>query len=291
MKESKKRIKEALKKTTDKSDKFEKLVMDLALKKMSGAQKDRFGVYYSKKQKRLLMASKTLEGTYKIAEGTEEIENNAFWGCAFINHIDIPETVKYIGNEAFARCVSLQDLTIPASVEMLGKNPFLGMVSDQLHCLTPEYIIENKLLFTANKQKIIACLTDAAMVIIPKNVVELNDLSFSRRRKLRKIVIPDTVVRIGSDAFSECDALEEVVIPASVQVIEPHAFSECDSLRKVTFLGTVNSLARNTFSNCDLLKKIIVPEGSLPEYLKDLHLPLEFEDIVVENIKHVVKHE
>lgn len=55
MKESKKRIKDALKKTTDKGDKFEKLVMDLALKKMSGAQKDSFGVYYSKKQKRLLM--------------------------------------------------------------------------------------------------------------------------------------------------------------------------------------------------------------------------------------------
>ena len=53
MKENKKLIKDALKKHLDREDKFENLVLNLALKKMAGAKKDDEGVYYSKKQKRV----------------------------------------------------------------------------------------------------------------------------------------------------------------------------------------------------------------------------------------------
>ena len=291
MKENKKLIKDALKMSTDREDKFENLVLNLALKKMSGAKKDEFGVYYSKKQKRLIMASKTLEGSYQIVEGTETVDDNAFWGCAYVEHIEIPESVKHIGSEAFGRCVSLKKLVVPASVETLGNNPFVGLNSENLECKSDKFIVENKLMYTADRLTLVSCLTDAAMIIIPKNVVEIQDFSFTRRRRLKKVVIPDTVEVIGSDAFSECDALEEVIIPASVKVIEPHAFAECDLLKKVTFFGKVDQIARTTFSNSESLKRLIVPEGTAAHFIKQLHIPLEFEDIVEENVKRTDKHE
>lgn len=51
MKENKKLIKDVLKKTLNREDKFENLVLNLALKKMTGAKEDAAGVFYSKKQK------------------------------------------------------------------------------------------------------------------------------------------------------------------------------------------------------------------------------------------------
>ena len=45
MKENKKLIKDALKKHLDREDKFENLVLNLALKKMAGAKKDDEGVF------------------------------------------------------------------------------------------------------------------------------------------------------------------------------------------------------------------------------------------------------
>ena len=236
------------------------------------------------------MASKTLEGVYEIPEGTETIDDNAFWGCAYVEEIKIPETVTRIGNEAFARCMSLKKLVIPASVKTLGYNPFIDLNSHVVDCQSPHFVIENKLLYSADQKTLIACLTDAAMVIIPKTVEQISDFAFTRRRNLKKVVIPDTVKAIGSDAFSDCDSLEEIVIPASVSTIEGHAFAYCDKLKKITFLGVVEHVARTTISNCESLKKIIVPEGASKHYIKQLHVPLELEDIVIENVKKGDKH-
>ena len=290
MKENKKLIKDVLKKTLNREDKFENLVLNLALKKMAGAKEDAAGVFYSKKQKRVIMASKTLEGVYDIPEGTETIDDNAFWGCAYVEEIKIPQTVTRIGNEAFARCMSLKKLVIPASVKTLGYNPFIDLNSHIVDCQSPHFVIENKLMYSADQKTLIACLTDTAMVIIPKTVEQISDFAFTRRRNLKKVVIPDTVKAIGSDAFSDCDSLEEIVIPASVSTIEGHAFAYCDKLKKITFLGVVEHVARTTISNCESLKKIIVPEGASKHYIKQLHVPLELEDIVMENVKKGDKH-
>lgn len=291
MKENKKLIKDALKKNISREDKFENLVLNLALKKMTGAKKDEAGVFYSKKQKRVIMAAKTLEGTYHVAEGTEVIDDNAFWGCAYVEHVHLPEGIRHIGNEAFSRCMSLKKLVIPASVETLGNNPFVGLNSENVECLSDRFVIENKLMFTADKKILVACLTDAAMVIVPKHVVEIQDYAFSRRRKLKKVVIPDSVEVIGADAFSDCDALEELNIPASVKTVEAHAFAECDLLKKLTFCGVVEQLARTAISNCELLKKIVVPQGAAAHYIKQLHIPLELEDMVIEHVKRTEKQE
>lgn len=283
MKDYKKAILGILKKRKDSGDKFESQVLKLTLKQMDGARDDGWGVFYSKNGKSLVSAKKSIEGSYAVKDDTEEIGDNAFWGCAFLRNVAVPNTVVRIGDEAFARCISLESVCIPASVEKIGKNPFVDLDSKVINNQSEAYVIDNKILYSADRTRLVSCLTDAAMVIVPKTVRVIGSLAFTRRAKLKKVQLPDGLERIGRDAFSDCDALEEVVIPASVKTIAPYAFSGCESLKKVTFLGEVTSLSRTAFSDCFNLYTILVPQGKEKAYRKILHITSESDTLVLGN--------
>lgn len=286
MKDYKKAILGILKKRKDSGDKFESQVLKLTLKQMDGARDDGWGVFYSKNGKSLVSAKKTIEGSYAVKDDTEEIGDNAFWGCAFLRNVAVPNTVVRIGDEAFARCISLESVCIPASVEKIGKNPFVDLDSKVINNESEAYVIDNKILYDADRTRLVSCLTDAAMVIVPKTVRIIGSLAFTRRAKLKMVQLPDGLERIGRDAFSDCDALEEVVIPASVKTIAPYAFGGCESLKKVTFLGEVQSLSRTAFSDCFNLYTILVPQGKEKAYRKILHITSESDTLVLGN-EHV----
>ena len=283
MKDYKKAILGILKKRKDSGDKFESQVLKLTLKQMDGARDDGWGVFYSKNGKSLVSAKKSIEGSYAVKDDTEEIGDNAFWGCAFLRNVAVPNTVERIGDEAFARCISLESVCIPASVEKMGKNPFVDLDSKVINNESEAYVIDNKILYSADRTRLVSCLTDAAMVIVPKTVRVIGSLAFTRRAKLKKVQLPDGLERIGRDSFSDCDALEEVVIPASVKTISPYAFSGCESLKKVTFLGEVQSLSRTAFSDCFNLYTILVPAGKEKAYRKILHITSESDTLVLGN--------
>lgn len=286
MKDYKKAILGILKKRKDSGDKFESQVLKLTLKQIDGARDDGWGVFYSKNGKSLVSAKKTIEGSYAVKDDTEEIGDNAFWGCAFLRNVAVPNTVERIGDEAFARCISLESVCIPASVEKIGKNPFVDLDSKVINNESEAYVIDNKILYDADRTRLVSCLTDAAMVIVPKTVRVIGNLAFTRRAKLKKVQLPDGLERIGRDSFSDCDALEEVVIPASVKTIAPYAFGGCESLKKVTFLGEVQSLSRTAFSDCFNLYTILVPQGKEKAYRKILHITSESDTLVLGN-EHV----
>lgn len=283
MKDYKKAILGILKKRKDSGDKFESQVLKLTLKQMDGARDDGWGVFYSKNGKSLVSAKKSIEGSYAVKDDTEEIGDNAFWGCAFLRNVAVPNTVERIGDEAFARCISLESVCIPASVEKIGKNPFVDLDSKAINNESEAYVIDNKILYSVDRTRLVSCLTDAAMVIVPKTVRVIGSLAFTRRAKLKKVQLPDGLERIGRDAFSDCDALEEVVIPASVKTIAPYAFGGCESLKKVTFLGEVQSLSRTAFSDCFNLYTILVPQGKEKAYRKILHITSESDTLVLGN--------
>lgn len=286
MKDYKKAILGILKKRKDSGDKFESQVLKLTLKQMDGARDDGWGVFYSKNGKSLVSAKKSIEGSYAVKDDTEEIGDNAFWGCAFLRNVAVPNTVERIGDEAFARCISLESVCIPASVEKMGKNPFVDLDSKVVNNESEAYVIDNKILYSADRTRLVSCLTDAAMVIVPKTVRVIGSLAFTRRAKLKKVQLPDGLERIGRDSFSDCDALEEVVIPASVKTIAPYAFCGCESLKKVTFFGEVQSLSRTAFSDCFNLYTILVPAGKEKAYRKILHITSESDTLVLGN-EHV----
>ena len=251
------------------------------MKKLDGARDDGWGVFYSKSGRRLVAAKKTIEGAYAVKDDTQEICDNAFWGCAYLRSVAMPATVTRIGDEAFARCLSLESVCVPTSVEEMGKNPFVGLDSKVVNCQSTAFVIDAKILYNADRTRLISCMTDASMIIVPKTVSTIGSLAFTRRSKLKKVQLPDGLDRIGRDAFSDCGALEEVVIPASVMTIDPYAFASCDRLRKVTFLGTPKRLARTAFSDCDNLLSVIVPDGEQKAFRKLLHVTEDSDMLVL----------
>ena len=281
MKDKKKIFLSVLKKHLERADKFESQVMELALNKKEGSRDDGWGVYYFKSGKRLISAKKTIEGDYVIKEDTQEIGDNAFWGCAFLRKIAVPASVTRIGDEAFGRCISLESVCIPQSVEKIGKNPFIGLDSKVVNNQSPAFVIDAKIFYNADRTRLISCMTDATMIIVPKTVTTIGSLAFTRRSKLKKVQLPEGLDRIGRDAFSDCDALEELTIPASVKTIDPYAFASCDSLKKVTFLGVPEHIARTAFSDCDNLMSIIVPQGEEKKFRKQLHVTVESDTLVL----------
>ena len=281
MKEQKKIILDVLKKHLERTDKFESQVLELALEQADGARDDGWGVFYSKGGKRLIAAKKTIEGDYVVKEDTQEIDNNAFYGCAFLRSVAMPASITKIGDEAFAHCISLNSVYIPPMVEKLGKNPFVDLDSKVLKNQSAAFVVDAKILYNAERSRLISCLTDATMIIVPKTVTTIGSLAFSRRSKLKKVQLPEGLERIGRDAFSDCDALEEVTIPASVKTIDPYAFASCDGLKKVSFLGIPEHIARTTFSDCDNLMSIIVPEGEEKKFRKMLHITIESDTLVL----------
>lgn len=281
MKDKKKVFLSVLKKHLERADKFENQVVELALNKKEGTRDDGWGVFYSKNGKRLVMAKKTIEGDYAVKEDTEEIGDNAFWGCAFLRKVAMPASVTQIGDEAFGRCISLESVCIPQSVEKMGKNPFVGIDSKVVNNQSSAFAIDSKMLYSAERTRLISCMTDASMVIVPKTVKLIDALAFTRRTKLKKVQLPDGLVRIGRDAFSDCDALEEVTIPASVETVDAYAFASCESLKSVKFLGTPDHVARTAFSDCDNLMNITVPEGAQKKFRKQLHVTVESDTLVL----------
>lgn len=122
MKENKKAILEILKKKSSKKegkkdDKFESLVLNLALQKIDSDDFDYDGeAVYSTDKKRLIYCM-SKEPTFTIPEGVTVIGEMAFRGKKQLKNVIIANSVKEIEHDAFYDCDELDNVYIPAGVK------------------------------------------------------------------------------------------------------------------------------------------------------------------------------
>ena len=119
MKENKKAILEILKKDSKKNSRFDELVLNLALQKISG---DHFEfdnkAVYSADHKRMIYC--LYEGEdFTIPEGVEIIGQKTFYKKKNLKKVTIPSSVTTIEKDAFTGCDSLEVVNIPESVERI----------------------------------------------------------------------------------------------------------------------------------------------------------------------------
>ncbi len=117
-----------------------------------------------------------LPAAYSIRPGTKTIADSAFWDCARLTSVDIPDSVTYIGMNAFEDCVELTSVIIGDSVTTIGASAFLGC----------------------------ARLTS---IDIPNSVTVIGSFAFIDCTGLTSVIIPDNEILIGYDAFSGCKDL------------------------------------------------------------------------------------
>ena len=144
------------------------------------------------------------------------IGSSAFYDCAALTSVTIPNSVTSIGSWAFSNCTSLTSVTIPNSVTSIGYDAFSGCES----------------------------LTS---ITIPDSVTCIGSYAFSGCRSLTSVTIPDSVTSIGMGAFLDCTSLTSITIPDSVTCIGDRAFDNCSS--NLTIYGYKNSEAEKYAKN------------------------------------------
>ncbi len=125
MKQNKKAIVDFLsKKAAKKDEKFESLVINLALQKIDSDSFDTDNdAVYTADRKRLVYCM-TDNDNFTIPEGVEVVGEMAFLGKKELKSVVIAASVKDIEKKAFYDCDLLEDVIIPAGVEEIKSQAF-----------------------------------------------------------------------------------------------------------------------------------------------------------------------
>ena len=195
------------------------------------AYSDEYGVKYSPDRKRLLRASHYYLVSYTIPDTVTAICDRAFWGCP-----------------------RLSSLTIPKSVTTVGTNPFSGR-KIQLDNQSPNFYVEDNVLFTADKSQLIAYCSTQTSYSIPNSVTYIGDCAFFDCSRLTSLTIPNSVTTICNLAFFSCESLTSLTIPSSVTSIGNEAFLGCSSLTSLTIPDSVTAIGISALFGCDNLNQ------------------------------------
>ena len=210
-----------------------------------------------------------------------QVADKAFWHCAQMTSVKIPESVNYVGSFGFNDCASLDSLVFP--------NDDLTFSAWYVcsGCKSLKYVR-----LPANLQKLgyemFSECENLESIHIPESCTNWSTYSFFRCYKLKNVNIPYGVKTIGQAAFYECYELEDLEIPPTVTSIEKQAFTRCKKLRTLDLPNSVTQFGWQTFEECTLLKHLTFPshlknirDGGCLENcsgLTEVTIPAEIED-------------
>lgn len=227
---------------------------------------------------------------YKISNGVRIICDNAFYGCSELEEVHIPSSVNFIGAGAFSDCSKLKsvqlpdsivyignrafcgvpsNITIPAFVEMIDGNPFSSKT--KIISRSNKYIVQDDVLYTFDKKKIISYCNQSLVFRIPDGVSVIGKDAFCGC-KSENIVFPSTLKTIEYSAFSDCSELSSnLVFPESLEEIQADAFDWCSFNNGcVTLPSNIKIIDPKAFSLGWYVNLIKVPQGRLNHYKKIL---------------------
>lgn len=154
-----------------------------------------------------------IPATYKDLPVTG-IGASAFWECANLTGITVPEGITVINPNTFYGCTGLKSIILPDSVTVIGRNAFSGC-------------------------------TGLTSVTLSKSLTLIEGTAFQACSNLKSITIPEGVTEIGERVFEDCTNLTNISIPSSVTVLAG-AFLDCPNLAYTVYdngkyLGNANN--------------------------------------------------
>ena len=183
------------------------------------------------------------------------IWDSAFYRCASLASVTIPDSVDSIGAWAFLGCSNLASVTIPSSVTDIGLAAFLDCTS-----LTSAMIPSS--VTSIGYGTFLGC-TSLASVTIPSSVTDIGERAFQGCTSLASVTIPSGVISIGGRAFYGCASLASVTIPNGVTDMGAEAFSGCSSLTSVTIPSSITNIGESAFYGCPRLASVYF-QGNAP---------------------------
>jgi len=189
--------------------------------------------------------------SYQIHEDTKIIVDRAFYECARMGSIVIPDNVMRIGNSVFSYCTSLTTVEIPDSVESIANSAFAycSSLTSVYYNGTIDDWVQIEFCYSLSRATTTGTPSDGSLLwssgadlfIDNKLVTEvnittatkINGYAFYNYDNLTSVVIGDSVTSIGYNAFAYCSNLTSVVIGDSVTSIGNDAFGYCYSLTTI----------------------------------------------------------
>ena len=181
------------------------------------------------------------------------IQDYAFYECASLTSVEIPNTVASFGQEAFRGCSKLTTINIPSGITEIRYACFY-----QCSSLTS---IEIPNTVKSFGQEAFSYCSKLTTINIPSEITEIPAYCFQECLSLLSIEIPNTVTSFGDGAFSWCSKLTSINIPSGITEIPNLCFMGCLSLTSIEIPNTVTSFGNGAFGSCSKLTTINIPDG------------------------------
>ena len=183
----------------------------------------------------------------RISEGIRYIEDGAFFDCSALKncllpqslvrlgselntlpnptgvfehtaleHIILPEAIRYIGKCAFRNCSKLKSASILSSIECLPAEAFLGC--ERLTTIE----LSNTVKIISNRA--FAFCESLQRIALPPNVKSLGEMTFLGCTSLNMIRLNVGLTSIRQGAFLSCTNLKEIHIPSTITLFGEHLF-------------------------------------------------------------------
>ena len=194
------------------------------------------------------------------------IGDYAFYDCASLTNVTVPNSVVTIGEYTFQFCNGLTNITIGTSVGSIGEAAFSDCAS--LSAITvaagnPAYRSVAGVLFDRNQTTLIEYPQNKAggSYTIPNSVTNLADYAFNYCASLTNVTIGANVTSIGPGTFSACTRLASVTIPTNVTSIGEAAFEDCANLTNLKIPISITNIGDFAFTECDRLASVTIPDS------------------------------
>lgn len=155
------------------------------------------------------------------------IKDYAFYGAA-LNSVTLHNRMASVGISAFSG-TPIKTLSIGTGMTTIGKNAFQSC-------------------------------SKLTKVVIPDNIVTIEDYAFSYCTGLSRLTIGSGVKTIGQYAFENCTSLTSLTIPDNVNTIDSYAFSSCSGITNVSMGKGVTSIGSRAFNGCSSLAAVFITD-------------------------------
>lgn len=192
---------------------------------------DEAGFLYNKDKTELVIAPKTVSGTYRIADSVVVIRNRAFDDCNYLEHLIISDHVEKIGDYAFSGNEALSSVHFGSSVTTIGIGAFGG-------CKKLTDLVIPDSVTTIRYKAFNYCSGLTGTIVIPNGVSLIEEYTFEGCTALNGVILGEGTTEIKNCAFKGCNNVISVYLPDKLTQIGNSAFANCDNLKLIYFGGS-----------------------------------------------------